>query len=202
MIAIIDYDAGNLKNVQKALKYLGYDSIITSDKQDFDNADGIILPGVGNFGDAMDKLRKKQLDKQICDIILSGKPFLGICLGMQLLFEYSEESPGTLGLGIIKGSVKRFPDNMGLKIPHIGFNSINTKPDTRLFAGLNDNPFYYFVHSYYCHCDDRDIVAATADYGITFDCAIEKDNIFAVQFHPEKSGTTGLTTLTNFLKTL
>lgn len=202
MIAIIDYEAGNLKNVQKALKYVGYDSIITSDKQDFDKADGIILPGVGNFGDAMNKLRQKQLDKQISDIILSGKPFLGICLGMQILFECSEECPGVQGLGIIKGSVKRFPDNMGLKIPHIGFNSIDIKPNTRLFAGLNDNPFYYFVHSYYCHCTDRNIVAATADYGITFDCAIEKDNIFAVQFHPEKSSTVGLNTLTNFLKTL
>lgn len=198
MIAIIDYDAGNVKNVSKALTYLGFDCLLTDSSEKISAADKILLPGVGNFGDCMEKLKARRLDRLICELVNEGKPFLGICLGMQLLYESSEESPGAAGLGLLKGSVRRFPD-MGLKIPHIGFNSIMPTPGCSAFNGLQNEPYYYFVHSYYCDTEDRNAVAARAQYGIEFDCAVQRDNIFAFQFHPEKSGETGLKTLANVL---
>lgn len=200
MIAIIDYDAGNVKNVEKALRHLGQDCTLTANCDVLNSADGIILPGVGAFGQAMENLRSRSLDTLIKQLVSDGKPFLGICLGMQLLYQSSEEAEGVQGLGILQGCVKRFPDDMGLKIPHIGFNSVNTVSGKTLFDGIAENPFYYFVHSYYCNTQDRSAVAATADYGITFDCAVNSGNIFATQFHPEKSGSVGLATLNNFVK--
>ncbi|MBR6407903.1 MAG: imidazole glycerol phosphate synthase subunit HisH [Clostridia bacterium] len=199
MIAIIDYDAGNVKNVQKALEYLGFECSLTDDAGIISAADKIVLPGVGNFGDCMEKLRARRLDELICELVNKGRPFVGICLGMQLLYESSEESPGVKGLGLLKGSVKRFPET-GLKIPHIGFNSIMPTEGCTAFDGLGADPFYYFVHSYYCDTEDRSAVAARAVYGIEFDCAVQRDNIFASQFHPEKSGVTGLKTLENVLR--
>lgn len=200
MIAVIDYDAGNVKNVEKALRYLGQDCIITADHDIIRSAKAIILPGVGAFGQCMENLKKAELDKLIKQLVANGKPFMGICLGMQLLYQSSEESEGIAGLGLLEGQVKRFPTDMGLKIPHIGFNSIDPVKGKLLFDGLPEHPFYYFVHSYYCNTTDRNAVAATADYGITFDCSIEFGNIFATQFHPEKSGSVGLETLNSFIK--
>ena len=199
MIAIIDYDAGNIKSVEKALKYLGEDAVITRDREEILSADKVILPGVGAFGDAMSKLRQYGLDEVIRDVTAKGTPFLGICLGLQLLFERSDETPGVEGLGILKGEILRIPDKEGLKIPHMGWNNIKVKEDSRLFKGLPENPYVYFVHSYYLQADDEDIVAATTEYGVKIHAAVEKDNIFACQFHPEKSSTVGLQILKNFV---
>ena len=199
MIAIIDYDAGNIKSVEKAMQLLGQEVIITRDRETIMNADKVILPGVGAFGDAMSKLRQYGLDEVIRDVTAKGTPFLGICLGLQLLFERSDETPGVEGLGILKGEILRIPDKEGLKIPHMGWNNIKVKEDSRLFKGLPDNPYVYFVHSYYLQADDEDIVAATTEYGVKIHAAVEKDNIFACQFHPEKSSTVGLQILKNFV---
>ena len=198
MIAIIDYDAGNIKSVEKAMQLLGQEVIITRDRETIMNADKVILPGVGAFGDAMSKLRQYGLDEVIRDVTAKGTPFLGICLGLQLLFERSDETPGVEGLGILKGEILRIPDKEGLKIPHMGWNNIKVKEGSRLFKGLPDNPYVYFVHSYYLQADDEDIVAATTEYGVKIHAAVEKDNIFACQFHPEKSSTVGLSILKNF----
>ena len=199
MIAIIDYDAGNIKSVEKAMQLLGQEVIITRDRETIMNADKVILPGVGAFGDAMSKLRQYGLDEVIRDVTAKGTPFLGICLGLQLLFERSDETPGVEGLGILKGEILRIPDKEGLKIPHMGWNNIKVKEDSRLFKGLPENPYVYFVHSYYLQADDEDIVAATTEYGVKIHAAVEKDNIFACQFHPEKSSTVGLQILKNFV---
>ena len=199
MIAIIDYDAGNIKSVEKALKYLGEDAVITRDREEILSADKVILPGVGAFGDAMGKLRQYGLDEVIRDVTAKGTPFLGICLGLQLLFESSEETPGVEGLGILKGKIVKIPPAPGIKIPHMGWNNIKVKEDSRLFKGLPENPYVYFVHSYYLQADDEDIVAATTEYGVKIHAAVEKDNIFACQFHPEKSSTVGLQILKNFV---
>jgi glutamine amidotransferase len=199
MIAIIDYDAGNIKSVEKAMQLLGQEVIITRDRETIMNADKVILPGVGAFGDAMSKLRQYGLDEVIRDVTAKGTPFLGICLGLQLLFERSDETPGVEGLGILKGEILRIPDKEGLKIPHMGWNNIKVKEGSRLFKGLPDNPYVYFVHSYYLQADDEDIVAATTEYGVKIHAAVEKDNIFACQFHPEKSSTVGLQILKNFV---
>jgi glutamine amidotransferase len=199
MTAIIDYGAGNLRSVQKAFEHLGEQAVITRDRDAILSADAAVLPGVGAFGDAMDSLNRRELAPVIREFIATGKPFLGICLGLQLLFDKSEESPGVQGLGILRGTVRRFPKEIGLKIPHIGFNSIRKSPPCPLFAGLPDEPYYYFVHSYYCRCDDRAASAAETEYGIRFDSAVQQGNLFAVQFHPEKSGTVGLRTLQNFI---
>lgn len=201
MIAIIDYDAGNLGSVQKALSSLGELSIITRERETLLGADGVILPGVGAFGDAMKKLHRYQLVDTIYEIVDKGTPFLGICLGLQLLFERSEESPKAKGLGILRGEIVRIPDT-GLKIPHIGWNSLKLAEDGTLFQGIERESYVYFVHSYYLKAFDASIVKATAEYGVTIHASIEKDNIFACQFHPEKSGDVGLKILKNFAMAL
>ena len=198
MIAIIDYDAGNMKSVEKAFEYLGEKIVITRDRRTILDAPKVVLPGVGAFGDAMGKLRQYDLEETIKAYISSGKPFMGICLGLQLLFESSEETPGTRGLGVLGGQILRFPDTMGLKIPHMGWNSLDFPKRGKLFAGITDNSYVYFVHSYYLRAADPGDVAAASTYGITFHAAVEHENIFACQFHPEKSSETGLRILKNF----
>ena len=198
MIAIIDYNAGNLKSVEKALHFLGQECVVTRDFYEIEQADKVILPGVGAFGDAMGQLKKYELDKVIREVTQKGTPFLGICLGLQLLFEGSDESQGVEGLHILDGAIKRIPDQPGLKIPHIGWNSLNLQNNGRLFAGLEEHPYVYFVHSYYLQAEDEQIVKATTEYSTTIHAPVEKDNIFACQFHPEKSGDVGLAILKNF----
>lgn len=198
MIAIIDYDAGNLKSVEKALYYLGEETVVSRDRDEILAADKVILPGVGAFGEAMQKLHAYHLVEVIQEAAASGKPFLGICLGLQLMFESSEEAPGVPGLGILQGRILRIPDAPGLKIPHIGWNSLELKSNTKLFAGIPNQSYVYFVHSYYLKADREEEVAASAEYGITIHAAAEKENIFACQFHPEKSGEVGLKILRNF----
>lgn len=199
MTAIIDYDAGNLRSVEKALQALGEETVITRDRDEILSADRVILPGVGAFGDAMEKLHQYGLVEVIRQVVKNGTPFLGICLGLQLLFEESEESQGVLGLGILKGKIRRIPDTPGLKIPHMGWNSLILRPGTRLFSGLGEEPYVYFVHSYYLEAADPEIVAASADYGVVIHAAVELGNVFACQFHPEKSSDTGLQILKNFI---
>ena len=200
MIAIIDYDAGNLKSVEKALQFLGQECVITRDFHEIKKADKVILPGVGSFGDAMSQLRKFELDKVIHEVAAEQKPFLGICLGLQLLFEGSEESEGVEGLHLLDGESLRIPEQEGLKIPNIGWNSLDLQNNGRLFENLNGNPFVYFVHSYYLKAREESIVKATIEYSTHIHASVEKDNIFACQFHPEKSGTVGLQILSNFAK--
>ena len=200
MIAIIDYDAGNLKSVEKALQFLGQECVITRDFHEIKKADKVILPGVGSFGDAMSQLKKFELDKVIHEVAAEQKPFLGICLGLQLLFEGSEESEGVEGLHLLDGEILRIPEQEGLKIPNIGWNSLDLQNNGRLFENLNGNPFVYFVHSYYLKAREESIVKATIDYSTHIHASVEKDNIFACQFHPEKSGTVGLQILSNFAK--
>ncbi len=198
MIAIVDYDAGNLKSVEKAVLSLGYECAATKSPDDVLNAQKIILPGVGAFGDAMARLEKRGLAKAIKGAAAKKKPILGICLGLQLLFEESEESLGAEGLGLLKGSISAFPKKSGYKIPHMGWNSIEIKKSGRLLDGLVSGTYVYFVHSYCAKAKNKNDVAATALYSTDFDAAIEKDNIFATQFHPEKSGDAGLRILRNF----
>lgn len=199
MTAIIDYDAGNLRSVEKALQALGEETVITRDRDEILAADRVILPGVGAFGDAMEKLHQYGLVEIIRQVVQKGTPFLGICLGQQLLFEESEESQGVPGLGILKGKIRRIPNTPGLKIPHMGWNSLTLRPGTRLFSGLGEEPYVYFVHSYYLEAADPEIVAASADYGVVIHAAVETGNVFACQFHPEKSSDTGLQILKNFI---
>ena len=198
MIAIIDYNAGNLKSVEKALLAVGQESVITRDTKTILSADHVILPGVGAFGEAMDQIKKYELDKVIHEVVDKKIPFLGICLGLQLLFEGSEESQGVEGLHVLDGQIVRIPEKEGLKIPHIGWNSLELQNDGRLFAGMKADPFVYFVHSYYLQAKDAQIVKATCDYSTCIHASVEKDNVFACQFHPEKSSETGLTILKNF----
>lgn len=200
MIAVIDYDAGNLKSVEKALLSLGEEVLVTRDRQELLHADKVILPGVGHFGDAMEKLRNFGLVDVVKEIAQSGKPFLGICLGLQLLFERSEEAPGVEGLGILKGEILRIPDDRGLKVPHIGWNSLKLQNQGRLFRGLEEEPYVYFVHSYYLKAAEPQIVKAVTEYGVRIDASVEQGNVFACQFHPEKSSRTGLAILNNFSK--
>ena len=200
MIAIIDYDAGNLKSVEKALQFLGQECVITRAFHEIKKADKVILPGVGSFGDAMSQLKKFELDKVIHEVAAEQKPFLGICLGLQLLFEGSEESEGVEGLHLLDGEILRIPEQEGLKIPNIGWNSLDLQNNGRLFENLNSNPFVYFVHSYYLKAREESIVKATIEYSTHIHASVEKDNIFACQFHPEKSGTVGLQILSNFAK--
>lgn len=200
MIAILDYDAGNLKSVEKALGFLGEESMITRDRQEVAKADRVILPGVGSFGAAMEQLKKYEIDKMLEEVAAEGKPLLGICLGLQLLFDDSEESPGVEGLHLLKGSILRIPDKEGLKIPHIGWNSLKLENQGRLFEGLEENPYVYFVHSYYLKAEEDSIVKASTEYSAHIHASVEKDNIFACQFHPEKSSTVGLKILSNFAK--
>ena len=200
MIAVIDYDAGNMKSVEKAVVSLGYEAKATRDPDTILGADKVILPGVGAFGDAMDKLHGYGLVDVIRKVTEQKTPFLGICLGLQLLFEESEESPGVEGLGILKGKIVRFPDEIGLKIPQIGWNDLTFPREGRLFQGLAQHPYVYFVHSYNLQAKDPSIVTATTEYGVTVHASVEKDNIFACQFHPEKSSDVGLGILKNFLE--
>ena len=206
MTCIIDYSAGNISSVANALRFLGEKCYITSNSDEIKGADRVILPGVGSFGDAIDNIKKNKLHNIIYDIADSTIPFLGICLGLQLLFEESDESPGVPGLGIFKGKIKSFRNSPigDLKVPHVGWNSlVDCKQDSIIGSALkqpNTNPFVYFVHSFYLDCPDADIVSAQTEYGIKFHSAIQKDNIMACQFHPEKSGDTGLKILSEFLK--
>ncbi len=199
MIAILDYDAGNIKSVEKALAYLGSEACITRDRDEIMASEKVILPGVGSFGDAMGKLRDYQLDKVIYDVVDKKIPFLGICLGLQLLYEGSDETPGVTGLGLLKGNINRIPDTPGLKIPHMGWNSLEVKENATLFKGIAKNPYVYFVHSYYLKAEREEEVAATTYYSTLIHASVEKDNIFACQFHPEKSSTVGLKILENFV---
>lgn len=196
MIAIIDYGAGNLHSVKNALNFLGADAEITGDADKILGADHVILPGVGAFGDAMECLRKRKLTDVVRTAANGDRPFLGICLGLHLLFEGSEETPGVSGLGIFSGKIRKIPD-YGLKIPHIGWNNIETVTDSRILPAAN--PYLYFVHSYYIDPDDRSIISSYTDYGTELPVSIEKGNVFAVQFHPEKSGDTGLEILRRFI---
>ncbi|MCH5341597.1 MAG: imidazole glycerol phosphate synthase subunit HisH [Acetatifactor sp.] len=199
MMAIIDYDAGNIKSVEKALLFLGQDVVITRDPETILGADGVVLPGVGAFGDAMEKLRTYGLVQVIKQCVLENKPFLGICLGLQLLFESSEESPGVKGLGVLKGRVLRLPDEKGLKIPHIGWNDLSFPNQGRLFRGIQEGSYVYFVHSYYLKAADESIVTAATDYGTCVHASVEQGNVFACQFHPEKSSDVGMQILRNFI---
>ena len=200
MIAIIDYDAGNIKSVEKALLSMGETPVLTRDPEVILQADHIILPGVGSFGDAMENLNKFGLIDVIHEAINRKIPFLGICLGLQLLFESSEETPGVEGLGILKGRILRIPPSEGLKIPHMGWNSLHLQNDGRLFRGIPEDTYVYFVHSYYLQAEDPQIVKAVTDYSTTIHASVEKDNVFACQFHPEKSSKYGLKILENFAK--
>lgn len=199
MIAIIDYGVGNLRSVEKAFHFIGVEAQVSSNKDFILKADGVILPGVGAFADAMDSLRKADMVDVVKEVASMGKPLLGICLGMQLLFEYSEEGGERVeGLGLFKGSIRLLPQNMNLKVPHMGWNSITCKKDCPIFKGLPEVPYVYFVHSYYLTAENNDIVIATSNYGIEFDVAIGSGKIHATQFHPEKSGDIGLEILKNW----
>lgn len=199
MIAIIDYDAGNIKSVEKALAALSAETMVTRDAEIILRADKVILPGVGSFGDAMEKLHRYGLVSVIRQVIDRGTPFLGICLGLQLLFESSEESPGAAGLGILKGKILRILERDDLKVPHIGWNSLRFPNKGRLFAGIPEEPYVYFVHSYYLEAKDAGIVTAVSEYGVQIHASVECGNVFACQFHPEKSSDTGLSILRNFV---
>ena len=198
MIAIIDYGAGNIRSVEKALMHIGCEVEVTQDPSVLMKADGAVLPGVGSFGDAMHELRGRELEAPIKAFVASGKPFLGICLGLQILFESSEESPGVSGLSLLKGKVLRIPAAPGLKIPHIGWNSLHLQNNGRLFQNVPMDAYVYFVHSYYLQAKHEEIVKATTEYGVTIHASVEQDNIFACQFHPEKSSSVGLKILKNF----
>lgn len=200
MIAIIDYDAGNIKSVEKAMLALGEVPVVTRDREKILQADKVILPGVGSFGDAMGKIRSYGLEEVIKEVVAKRTPFLGICLGLQLLFERSEESVGVEGLGILKGEIVRIPDQPGLKIPHIGWNSLKFPNEGKLFQGIKEDSYVYFVHSYYLKAEDEKIVKATTEYSTLIHAAVEQDNVFACQFHPEKSSEVGLTILKNFIQ--
>ncbi len=196
MVAVIDYGAGNLHSVKNALEFLGAECVITSGKETILSAEHVILPGVGSFGDAMRSLDERGLTEVVREAADGSRPFLGICLGLQLLFEESEESPGVKGLGIFKGSVVKIPET-GLKIPHMGWNNITLEKESRILP--EDKPFVYFVHSYYIKPSDKDVVSASAEYGARLDVAVERGNVFATQFHPEKSGDAGMEILRKFL---
>ena len=200
MIAIIDYGAGNLQSVKKALDYLGEPNLITAKSSEIEAADALVIPGVGSFGDAMQSLTDSGLLETVRAAALSDTPFLGICLGLQLLFPESEESKGVKGLGVLPGKIIKFPGDMGLKIPQIGWNSINIREGCKLFAGVPQNAYVYFVHSYYLQAADPEVVAAKAEYGVTFHASVadEAHRLYATQFHPEKSGAVGLRILRNF----
>lgn len=198
MTAIIDYDAGNIRSVEKALQSLSEEAVVTRDRDTILNADRVILPGVGAFGDAMEKIRGYGLEEVIKEVVANKTPFLGICLGLQLMFERSDESKGVAGLGLLKGEILRIPESEGLKIPHIGWNSLTFPNKGRLFEGIPENSYVYFVHSYYLKAADEKIVTAATEYGTTIHASVEKDNIFACQFHPEKSSSVGLSILKNF----
>ena len=198
MIAIIDYDAGNLKSVEKALVSLEEEVLVSRDSSEILQADKVILPGVGSFGDAMNNLDKFGLVDTIKKVTHNGTPFLGICLGLQLLFKESDETPGAEGLDILPGKILKIPAKEGFKIPHMGWNSLDVKSGAKLFKGLEGNPYVYFVHSYYLKAADENIVAASTEYTTHIHASVERGNVFACQFHPEKSSEVGLKILKNF----
>lgn len=204
MVAIIDYDAGNIKSVEKAFDYLGAKTLVTRDPKEIYRADHVVLPGVGAFGDAMNKINEYGLKETISEVVSKEVPFLGICLGLQLLFESSMESENVSGLGILRGTINRIPaidkDGNQYKIPQIGWNSLSFPKEGRLFKGLDDNPYVYFVHSYYLKAKNRDEVTATTNYSVSIDASVESGNVFACQFHPEKSADVGMQILKNFLE--
>ncbi len=199
MIAIIDYDAGNIKSVEKAMEYLGQEARVTREPKVILGADKVILPGVGAFGDAMGKLRQYGLDQVIHEVVKKEIPLLGICLGLQLLFEKSDETPGVSGLGVLEGEILRIPDKEGLKIPHMGWNSLKFPNEGRLFKGILEDSYVYFVHSYYLKAKDESIVTATTEYSSLIHASVERGNVFACQFHPEKSSDVGMQILNNFV---
>ena len=199
MTAIIDYDAGNLRSVEKAIALLGGDPVITRDRETILKADHVILPGVGAFGDAMEKLNQYGLTEVVREVAQAGIPLIGICLGMQLLFERSDESDGVPGIGVLEGDIIKIPDTPGLKIPHMGWHSLDIRPGTRLYEGIENGSYVYFVHSYYLKARDEAIVAASTEYGCHIHASVESRNVFGCQFHPEKSSTVGLSILKNFL---
>ena len=200
MIAIIDYDAGNIRSVEKALRFLGQDVMITGDQEQILAADKVVLPGVGAFGDAMENIHRRGLFEVIRRVALRGTPFLGICLGLQLLFERSDEAPGVEGLGIPEGEIVKIPEMEGMKIPHMGWNSLHLENNGRLYQGIAEQSHVYFVHSYYLRARDEGIVKASTEYGVHIHASVEKENVFACQFHPEKSSGTGLAILKNFVQ--
>lgn len=204
MVAVIDYGAGNIKSVMNAMSALGEESVLTADPAVIESADHVILPGVGAFGDAMDRIRESGLEETIHKVCDRGTPFLGICLGLQLLFESSEESPGAVGLGILPGRILRIPElvpgeAIARKVPEIGWNNMTYPRAGRLFKDVPEDSYVYFVHSYYLHADDPSIVTATTQYGVTVEASVERGNVFACQFHPEKSERVGMQILRNFL---
>lgn len=199
MIAVVDYDAGNIKSVEKALQYLGMEPVITRDLETIHRADHVIVPGVGAFGDAMEKMNHYHLTEELRKVAQKGTPIMGICLGLQLFFKQSEEAEQQVeGLGLLPGKIVRFPDKEGFKIPHMGWNSIKINPSSRLLKGIPEDSYMYFVHSYYLQAEREEDVAATTDYIVRVHAAVEHDNVFATQFHPEKSGDVGLQILKNF----
>ena len=200
MIAMIDYDAGNIKSVEKALLLLGQEVEVTGDPERILKAEKVILPGVGAFGDAMENLKRAGLDEAIRRVAAKGTPFLGICFGLQLLFERSDEAPGAEGLGLLEGEILKIPDQEGLKIPHMGWNSLHLEHGGRLFRGIEEQSYVYFVHSYYLKAKDESIVKASTEYSTHIHASVEKDNIFGCQFHPEKSSEVGLRILKNFVE--
>lgn len=200
MVAVIDYDAGNIKSVEKALGHLGADVVVTREPEKILNADKVILPGVGAFGDAMEKINGYGLEPVIHEVVDKGTPFLGICLGLQLMFERSDEAPNVKGLSLLKGEILRIPVGEYVKIPHMGWNSLHFMNNGRLFDGIDEGAYVYFVHSYYLKAADENIVTAVTEYNTCIHASVEKDNIFACQFHPEKSSSVGLKMLDNFLR--
>lgn len=198
MIAVIDYGAGNIQSVMKALRHIGCDCVLTSDPQIINKAQGAILPGVGSFGDCMDNIEKSNLTDVIKNYVKTEKPFMGICLGLQLLFPKSEESPNAVGLSLLKGTITKIPSGEGIKVPHMGWNSLDIRKNDGLFNGIEGNPFVYFVHSYYLTAENKDIVSAQTFYSTEIHAAVQYKNIHATQFHPEKSGDVGLKILKNF----
>lgn len=200
MISIIDYDAGNIRSVEKALQYLGQEVIVTRDKGIILESSHVILPGVGSFGDAMRKIREYKLENVIYDVVDKKIPFLGICLGLQLLYETSQESEGATGLGVLEGKITRIPKQRDLKIPHMGWNSLDITPKAKLFQGIENHSYVYFVHSYYLQAKREEEVVATTEYGVHIHASVERGNVFACQFHPEKSSTVGLKILKNFVE--
>lgn len=199
MIAVIDYGAGNIQSVVKALKFIGCDCIVTNKKEELLKADGAIMPGVGSFGDSMDSMIKTGAKDAVLEFIERERPFLGICLGLQLLFLESEESPNAKGLGLLDGTITKITADTGLKIPHMGWNSLKILKHDGIFKGIEGEPYVYFVHSYFLTAQDQSIVSAQTEYGVKIDASVRKDNIFATQFHPEKSGKVGLQILQNFI---
>lgn len=198
MIAVVDYGIGNLRSAQKALEHLGADARLTSDPDEVRAAGAVVLPGVGAFGACMGALRASGLDAPVLEAVDAGKPFLGVCVGMQMLFTGSEEAPGVAGLGVVPGVVRRLADD--LVLPHMGWNAVEVREGSRLFEGVERPPWLYFVHSYAPDPEDRGVVAATTDYGGEVVAAVERDGLWATQFHPEKSGETGLAVLANFVR--